>query len=105
MPRHVDDEFDNGVDEENHGFDEGDNVDVHNENDGPDHGVDKDTLLLSICWVFSNKWFFAMTCCNIAQSYIDKQLAAATDFDGAKSSRAASNLLLVLRRTGRGNNN
>ena len=42
-------EVDNGIDEENHGFDEGDNIDVHNENDGPDHGVDKDTLLLSIC--------------------------------------------------------
>ena len=44
MPRHVDDEFDNGVDEENHGFDEGDNVDVYNENDG----------LWFICEVFVN---------------------------------------------------
>ena len=39
-PRRVDDEVDDGVDEESHGFDEGDDVDAHSENDGPDHGVD-----------------------------------------------------------------
>ena len=44
VPRHVDDEVDDGVDEENHGFDEGDNVDVYNENDG----------LWFICEVFVN---------------------------------------------------